>query len=141
RGTGVGDLEGLDGGGATAGLLGHERLRAEEGDVGGAGGELRLHQLRATEDRLGDDDVVAGHLDVHVVGDDRLVDGHRQAGGHVAAVVAGGQHDEVRAVAALDRLGDRRGDRHARQRAAEVTGGQDLGGAVSAEGAGDRVGV
>ena len=41
----------------------------------------------------------------------------------------------------LDRLGDRGGHRHARERAAEVAGAVHLGGAVGAERAGDRVGV
>ena len=138
---GLGDLEARHLGRAAAGLLGHERLRPDEGDVRAAGGELGLHDLRATEDRLGDDDRVAVDLDVDVVGEHRLVELHRQAGGDVAAVVGGAEHDQVGTVAVGDRLGDRRGHRHAGERAAEVAGAVHLGGAVGAERAGDRVGV
>ena len=48
---------------------------------------------------------------------------------------------QVGAVAVADRLGDGRGHRHAGERAAEVAGAVDLGGAVGAERAGDGVGV
>ena len=106
-----------------------------------AGGELRLHELGATEDRLGDDDGVAVDLEVDVVGEHGLVDGHRQAGGDVAALVGGAEQEQVGTVAVADRLGDRGGHRHAGERAAEVAGAVDLGGAVGAERAGHRVGV
>ena len=51
------------------------------------------------------------------------------------------EQDRVGGVAAVDRRGDGRGHRHAGQRAAEVAGGEHLGGAVLAELAGDGVGV
>ena len=104
-------------------------------------GELGLDVGGATEDRLGDDERVAVGLELDVVGDDGAVELGRQAADDVAAVVAGGEEDGVGAVAGRDRRGDGRGDRHAGERAAEVAGGVDRGGAVGAELAGDGVGV
>ena len=108
---------------------------------GPAGRELRLHQLGATEDRLGDDEGVAVELDVDVVGEHGLVDGDGQAGGDVAALVGGAEHQQVGAVAVADRLGDGRGDGNAGERAGQVAGAVDLRGAVGTERAGHRVGV
>src|SRR3546814_12104182 len=54
------------------------------GDLRAAGGELRLHELGAAEHLGGDDDGVAVDLHVGVVGEHRLVEGHREAGHDVA---------------------------------------------------------
>ena len=102
---------------------------------GAAGGELRAHHLRATEDRRAGDDGVAVDGDLGVVREHRLVERHRQAGGDVATVVGGAEQDQVGGVAALDRGGQRGAtDVHAGQPAAEVAGGVHLRRAVRAEG-------
>jgi hypothetical protein len=137
----VGHVDGGHLGGASARRLGDERLGPEQGDVRRTGGEAGLDQLGATEDRLGHDHRVAVDGDVGVVGDDRLVERHREAGGHVAAVVGGAEHDQVGGVARLDLRGDGRGHRHALQAAAQVAGGVDLGRAVGAQITGDVGGV
>ena len=93
----------------------------------------------AAEDRRLDDVAVGPH--VETVGEHRAVDLRRQARGGVAAVVGHTEEDEVGVVARFDLRCHRRARGHAHQRAAEVAGGEDLGGPVPAELAGDRVGV
>src|SRR5690606_729681 len=110
--------------------------RAEQGDGRGAGGELRLDDLRATEDRGGHHDPV-GDVDVDVVGEHRLVELHRQTGGDVAAVVGGAGENGVGSVAALDGRGQRGSHVDALELAAQVAGGQHLGCSVLADDLGD----
>jgi hypothetical protein len=63
---------------------------------------------------------------------------HRQAGGHIAAVVAGAEHDGVGRIG-RDRVGHGRCEGRAGQAAGQVAGRQHLRGAVGAQGGGEGV--
>jgi hypothetical protein len=121
--------------------LGREALRAERGQVRRRARELGGDEGVATEDRRGDGDRTAVDGDVDVVREHRAVELHREASHHVTARVVLREEDEVGRVATVDDGLHRRGHGHARQLAAEVARRVHLGGAVLAEGAGDRRGV
>ena len=133
----VAGIEAADGGGATAGRLGRERLGPHEEYGGAVAGEAGGDVDGATEHGLDPEEAAAVDDQVDHVGDDRCVDLGGQAAGDVAAVVAGGGQHNVRAVAGGDGAGDGRGDPGTGQAVAQVTDGQDRGGAVLAELGGD----
>src|SRR5690625_5164511 len=95
----------------------------------------------ATEDRAGADERIALDGQIDHVGDGRNIELHRKASGDVATVVARAEQDGVGTVASLDRSsnGGRHGD--TLQRATEVAGGMNRGGAVFTELSSDGISI
>ena len=119
------------------GLRRGERLGAHQEDVDLVGGEPGDDVGAAAEDGLDTGEAAVALDEVDHVGDHGGVDLHRQAAGHVAAVVAGGDEDGVGPGARGHGAGDGAGHDRADELAVGAAHGEHLGSAVRAQLGGD----